>query len=224
MTDSRLGLQVIVAGAIVLGIVASLTGANAKAGDDRGGLRIATVDLLKVQDEYKLARSFKEATEKQGKDLQTEFDVLQRNALLSEADQRTMVDLAIKEKAKPAGLDKADADKKKTLETQSTALRDDYIRLQQTPAVALKEGEDKKLKEYIRLELETGTRLKAHQTQLMQEAEGKGKNLEQMYNEKLEKALTDVSKKNNYNLILNKQIAPHADSECTKDVVDLMNK
>lgn len=224
MNESRRGLQIIVAGAIVLGIVASLTGASAKAGEDRGGLRIATIDLQKVQDEYKLVRSFKEATEKQGKDLQTEFEVLQRNALLSEADQRTLVELAIKEKSTPTGLVKADADKKKLLETQSSALRDDYIRLQQTPAVALKEGEDKKLKEYIRQELETGTRLKAHQTQLTQEADGKAKGLEQNYSEKLEKALTDVSKKNNFNLILNKQIAPHADAECTRDVIDLMNK
>ena len=224
MLESPRGLRLIVLAAIVLCIVASLTGAHAKAGDDRGGLRIAIIDLQKVQDEYKLVKAFKDITTKQGNDLQTESEVLQRNALLAEADQKTLVELAVKEKSTPAGLAKADADKKKTLETQSTALRDDYIRLQQTPAVALKEGEDKKLKEYIRLELETGTRFKAHQTQLNRDSDTKLKELEQNYHDKLEKALTDVSKKNNFNLILNNQVAPHADAECTKDVVDLMNK
>ena len=225
MNDSRRGLQAIVLAAIVLCIVASLTGANAKAGDDRsGGLRIATVDLLRVQDEYKFVKSFKDAAEKQGKDFQTEVDVMQRNSLLPEADQRALVELAIKEKATPTGLTKADADKKKTLETQSEALRADYVKLQQTPAGLFKDGDEKRLKDYTRMELDMASRLKSHQTQLTQELETKTKTLDQSYRDNLEKALTDVAKKNNYNLILNNQVAPHADADCTKDVITLMNK
>ena len=96
MLESQRGLRLIVLAAIVLCIVASMTGA--KAGDDKSGLRIAVVDMQKLNDESVQVKEFRDAAEKQDKDFKVEFEVLQRHALLPEADQKKLIDLTIKDR------------------------------------------------------------------------------------------------------------------------------
>src|SRR5579871_1540303 len=100
-------LRVIVGLAIVLCIVASLRGAS---GEDKntGGLRVASVDLNRMQNEYKLLKNFKQELDKKQEALSIQLQTWKQNPLLSEADQKALSDLNIKDKSAPGGLSAAE--------------------------------------------------------------------------------------------------------------------
>jgi Skp family chaperone for outer membrane proteins len=222
MLESQRGLRLIVLAAIVLCIVASMTGA--KAGDDKGGLRIAVVDMQKLNDEYTLIKDFRDAAEKQDKDFKVEYEVLQRHALLPDADQKKLIELTIKDRNNPASLSKADLASKTELEKTSNALREDFVKLQQTPVGAVGPNDETKLKNYTKQVNDTQAKLTADQQRMQADVENKAKELNVTVQDKMQKALTDVAKKNGYTLVLSKQIAPYAEFDCTKDVLTQINK
>ena len=153
-----------------------------------------------------------------------EFEVLQRHALLSEADQKKLIDLTIKDRNNPASLSKADVAAKTDMEKASNALREDFVKLQQTPVGAVGPNDETKLKNYTKQVNDTQAKLTADQARLRTEVENRAKDLNAIVQEKLQKALTDVAKKNSYTLVLDKQIAPYAEFDCTKDVLTQINK
>ena len=71
---------------------------------------------------------------------------------------------------------------------------------------------------------DTQAKLTADQQRMQADVESKAKDLNTIVQDKLQKALTDVAKKNGYTLLLNKQIAPYAEFDCTKDVLTQINK
>ena len=114
-------LRVIVGLAIVLCIVASLRGAS---GEDKntGGLRVASVDLNRMQNEYKLLKNFKQELDKKQEALSIQLQTWKQNPLLSEADQKALSDLNIKDKSAPGGLSAAEKASQTKLMDQSRKL------------------------------------------------------------------------------------------------------
>lgn len=146
MFKSPRGLRIIVFAAILLCIVASLTGA--RAGQEKGGLKFAVVDMIRLNEEYVVIRNFREQADQKERDFKLEYEVVQRNQLLNEMDRKTLVALRIKERNDPKSLTKQDTDKMKQLDDASRALTDDFIKLQNTPVGALMANDQKKLNDY----------------------------------------------------------------------------
>lgn len=221
MLESPRGLRVLVLAAIVLCIVASLTGA--RAGQDKPALKTAIVDMQRVQTEYTVVKNFREMADKQERDLKIEFEIIQRNQLLPEDDRTALVALRVKDRNDPKSLTKPEQDKMKVLEDKSRALNDDYIKLQNTPVGALTPNDSKKLNDYTALSNAAGEYAKNRQQVVVAAVDSKGKELSGAVQENIQKAFSDVAKKNGYSLILDKQIAPYAEFDCTKDVLSLLN-
>ena len=221
MLESPRGLRVIVLAAIVMCIVASLTGA--RGADEKAGLRVATVDLQKLQDEYEVIKSFRTNANKQDTDFKVEYETCLRNQLLSEEDQKTLVALAIKERA-PGGLTKPEQDKQKTLLDQSKVLTEHFIKLQNTPAGAFAAADEAKLKEYTKLATETETRLKTHQSQLQKDVDGKAQETAANAQKSMKETLAKLARDKGYNLVLSSAVAPYAEYDCTEDVLKALNK
>ena len=222
MLESPRGLRLLVLAAIVLCIVASLTGA--RAGDDKGGLRIAIVDMQRLNDEYTIIKNWREMADKQEKDFKTEVEVIQRNQLLPEADRKALVALKIKEVNTPNGLSKAEQDKKAALEKQSRDLNENSIKISKSSLGTAGPDEIQTLKEYTKRSDEASDYVKNRQQTLSKEVEDKARELQVQVQENMQKSLSEVAKKNGYTLVLNKQIAPYAEFDCTKDVLALLNK
>ena len=222
MLESPRGLRVLVLAAIVLCIVASLTGA--RAGQDKAALKTAIIDMQRVNTEYVVIKDFRDMADKQERDWKIEFEVIQRNQLLNEDDRKALVALRIKDRNDPKSVTKPEQDKMKMLDDKSKALTEDFIKLQNTPVGALTPNDSKKLTDYTALANAAGEYAKNRQQALTAEIDAKGKELSGKVQENIAKALSDVAKKSGYNLILDKQIAPYGEFDCTKDVLSQLNK
>ncbi len=223
MLESPRGLRLIVMAAIVLCIVACMTGA--RAADDRTGLRVAVVDIQKLIDENTMVKAFNDSITKQANDFKVKSEVVQRNPLLTEDDQIALAALTAKDRAAgAAGLSKDDKGKMEELQKRGAVLNEDYQRVSSLPQVGLGNADEVKLKNYTKTGNESVARLAAEQNRIKNELDGKEKNVNEQVLEAMQKALADVAKKNGYNLVLSKQVAPYADFDCTKDVLALLNK
>lgn len=222
MLETPRGLRLIVLAAIVLCIVASLTGA--RAGQAKGELRIAIVDMQRISDEYALVKNYYEQADKQEKDFKIEVDVMQRNYLLPDADRKALIALKIKEANPATPLTKADLEKKTALEMQSKNLYDEWSKLQTSQVQQIGPNEQAKINDYSKRQKEASDYLAGREQAIKLELGTKGKEIKVIFDENRQNALTDVAKKNNYSLILDKQIAPYAEFDCTKDVLTQLNK
>jgi Skp family chaperone for outer membrane proteins len=216
-------LRVIVALAILLCIVASLTGAR---GQDKnaGGLRVATVDINRLQNEYKVIKSFKQELDIRQAALKIQLQTWQQNPLLSEADQKTLSDLNIKDKTAAGGLSAAEKTHQTALVEQSRKLNDDYNRLQGTAIGAATPHDKQQLQEYVTLVQGTEARATAAQSVLQTEMQTKLTDTAQQTQKSVHDALKTICKEKGYNLVLSSEIAPYADFDCTDDVVKVLNK
>jgi len=222
MLESPRGLRVLVLAAIVLCIVASLTGAHA--GQEKGGLKFAVVDMQRLNDEYTAIKNFREAADKQDRDFKVEFEVVQRNQLLNEADRKALVALRVKERNDPKSLTKPEQDKLKQLDDASQALNADFVKLQMTAVGALTVMDQKKLQDYTALQNSASDYIKTRRETLTNQLDSQAKELQGVVMENMQKAMNDVAKKSGYSLVLSKQYAPYAEYDCTKDVLAQLNK
>lgn len=222
MFESPRGLRLIVLAAIVLCIVASLTGA--RAGQNKEGLRIAIIDVERLSDEYDKGKSYRDMVEKQALDFKIEADVIERNQLLNEADRKALVALKIKEANPATTLTKAELEKKIALEAEGRRLNEDNLKLQNSNLVVAGDEGAKKFKEYAALSQQASEAVRTHRDAIKAQLDAKLKEVNASFQEGIQKALGDVAKKNNYSLVLSKQIAPYAEYDCTKDVLALLNK
>ena len=223
MLESPRGLRLIVFAAIVLCIVASLTGA--RAGEDRTGLRIATVDVRKLIDENTMVKTFNDGITKQASDFDIKSKAVQRFPYLLDADQKTLIDLLIKEKAAPNGtLSKEDTAKKEELLKKGQTNNEEAAKLFAIPGTNLTPADEAKIKYYTDMGNAAGQRLQQEQARLKKDLEEKEKEINTTVLEAMQKTLADVAKKNGYNLVLSKEIAPYCEFDCTKDVLTALNK
>ncbi len=224
MSEPTRGLRVIVLSAIVLCIVASLTGAS---GQDKttGGLRVANVDLQRLQNEYVPLKTFKEELDAKQNELDIQVRTWQQNPLLSAADQKTLSDLAIKDKmANGAGLSAADKATQQRLLDASKKLNDDYTRLQGTAIGAVTDADKQQLNGYLKLANDTEARAQATKQQLQTDMQTRLASIADQAQKNMKDAFGKIAKEKGYNLILSAEIAPYAEYDCTDDVLKLMNK
>jgi Skp family chaperone for outer membrane proteins len=217
------GLRTIVALAIVLCITASLVAAR---GQDKnvGGLRVATIDLTRVRNEYTVLKAFKQEVDKRQEELGIQFQVWEQNPLLPEADQKTLGDLNIKEKAAAGGLSAAEKTNQSKLIEDSHRLNADYQRLQNTVIGAITPADDKQLQDYKTRIRSTEARANAAKTALQAEMQNKFTTLAAEAQKKVHETLKGLAKEKGFNLVLSSEIAPYAEYDCTDDVIKLMNK
>jgi len=224
MLDSKRGLRLIASLAIILCIVASLTGAR---GEDKttGGLRIATIDIDRVSNECKVLKAFRQEVEKRKQLINVQVQISRQNPLLTETEQKSLADLSLKEKT-PGGPALTGAEKatQSALTDKSRKLFDDYQRLQGTAIGAVTEQDKAKLVEYQKLGTDSEARSKALADQAEAELQTKGADLMAQTKKNLHDALHTVAKEKGYNLVLNSEMAPYADFDCTDDVIKLLNK
>jgi Skp family chaperone for outer membrane proteins len=216
-------LRAIVALAILLCIVGSLTGARSE-DKSAGGLRVATVDVGRVQNEYKVISNFKKEFDNKQQVLKIQLQTWQQNALLSETDQKMLADLTVKDKTAPGSLSAAEKTNQTKLLDQSRKLMDDYNRLQGTPVGAITDADKQKLQSYLTLANGTQARSDAAQQALQSEIQTKVADTAAQAQKNLQTALKTICKEKGYNLILNTEIAPFADNDCTDEVIKVLNK
>lgn len=223
MLESPRGLRLIVLAAIVLCIVACMTGA--RAADDRTALRIAVVDIQKLIDENTMVKAFNDSITKEANTFKVKNEVMQRNPLLTEEDQNALAALTAKDRAAgAAGLSKDDKAKMEELQKRGANLNEDYQRVSSLPNGGLGDVDAAKMKNYNKTGNDSVQRLAAEQNRIKNELDTREKTVNEQVLEAMQKSLADVAKKNGYNLVLSKQVAPYAEFDCTKDVLALLNK
>ncbi len=224
MSELARGLRVLVLAAIVLCIVASLTGASGK---DTGttGLRIASVDLQRLQNEYLPLKSFKQELDAKQEDLNIQVQTWQQNPLLNADDQKTLADFAIKEKAANGhGLSAAEQTTRQGLLNASNKLNDDYARLQGTGMGAATDADKQQLNTYIKLASDTEARAQALKQQLETDLKKELTDVLDQAQKRMKEAFGKIAKEKGCSLILSTEIAPYTEYDCTDDVLKLMNK
>jgi len=226
MTDSTRGLRVIVSLAIILCIVASLSGAAARRDDKNAGvLRIATIDIDRVSSDYKPLKTFKQDVDKRKETVKVQAQTWQQNNLLTEAEQKTLSDLNFKDRTVGGPvLAAAEKTQQTALIEKGRKLAEDFQRLQNTAIGAATEQDKAKLVEYQRLFTETESRVNTLTTQAEAELTNRYNELMAQTQKNLHDSLRTVAKEKQYSLVLTAGVAPFAEYDCTEDVIKLMNK
>jgi len=216
-------LCAIVVLAIGLCILVSTGGAH---GEDKntGGLHVATIDLTRVQAEYKALKNLKLEVDNKQETLTIQMQAWQQNALLAEADQKTLADLNIKEKSAAAGLTAAEKTNQSRLIAESHRLNDDYQRLQGTAPGAMIPGDKALLQDYVTRIQNTEARANAAKSAQQADLQNKLNTTVTAAQKSLHDALKTLAREKGFNLVLSSDIAPYADYDCTDDAIKLLNK
>jgi len=222
MLESTRGLRMIVLASIALCIIASLTGAK---GQDKNAnaLKIASVDISRIQDEYTAIKALKQELDNKQAALQTQLQTWQQNQLLSPADQQQLSDLAIKEKS-ANGLSAAEKATQDSLKDKSRKLSEDYQRLSGTAIVNATDQDQTQLKKYIALANDTEARATAAKTTLQNDMQAKIKDTAATAQKSIKDALDKIAKEKGYAVVFSADVAPYTEYDCTDDVLKLLNK
>jgi Skp family chaperone for outer membrane proteins len=222
MLESTGGLRVVVLASIALCIIASLTGAK---GQDKnsGGLKIASVDIGRIQEEYTTIKALKTELDSKQVALQTQMQTWQQNQLLTEADQKSLADLALKANS-PNGLSAAEKSMQQGLLDKSRKLNDDYQRLQSVQIGQATDQDRQQLDGYIKLATATETRAKVAQQSLQTEMQAKIKDTAAAAQKSIKDTLEKVSKEKGYAVVFSSDVAPYTEFDCTDDVLKVLNK
>jgi len=222
MSETPRGLRAIVLAAIVLCITISLTGARGQ--DKNAGLRFANVDPVRLNNDYGAMRTFREDASKRADAFDVEQRVFNSNPLLPEADQKTLLDLTLKENIVGGPpLSPSEKDTKAKLVAQSNALYDDAQRLQGTILGNVTEADKKKQDSYIKANADTKLRLDLHQKTIKSDLDQKFQEIDATYQKNLKEVLAKTAKDKNYAVIFNNQAVLYAEYDCTDDVLKALN-
>lgn len=215
-------LRLFVGMLIVLCITATMIGAR---GQDKnaGGLRIATIDLQRLQSEYKQIDSFKKQVGQKQQALNDELQIWSQNPFLTSQEQTSLVTLKAKENS-PAGLTNAEKEQKKKLEDQSTALNNEFNTLQQTPVGQVQPGQKTRLESLIRMGNENEGRIDARKKEVQEAVQKDSLTLAESAQKSMRDALAKIAKDRGYSLILSTEVAPYASDDVTSDVIKQLNK
>jgi Skp family chaperone for outer membrane proteins len=223
-SDSANGLFFIratVFAAIVLGIVASLTGAQA--GQDKNGLRIAVVNPGKLLADYKYAKASTDTLEKLDGEAKLAIATWNRYPLLGSKDQDDLVKLVQKENTPGAELTKAEKDQEQGLKTRHDNLVKEYQDLLGKPNGALTAQDSARLDAFSKLKTDSETRIKTKQTEATTEIGKKQDEFNQKIDKDVRDALNKVAKDKGMNLVFSSQVVLYADTDITEDVLKHLN-
>ncbi len=221
MSEPTRGLRAIVLGAIVLCIVASLTGA--KAGQDKnGGLRIATVDPVTILTQAANIVATKNQLQKQQSDTLLRLQTWQQNPLLSEADQVALSDIALAE-ATTNGASAQQKSQKDKLTGQSKTLVDEFNSLQSKQA-ALTQAEKDRLNVLTRAGSDTESRINLRKRESDEDLQKQANALDAKASKDMKDSINKVAKDKGFNLVFRNDVAFYADNDITDAVLAQMNK
>ncbi len=215
------GLRMMYLGTIVTVAILSLTGARGQDKKESAGLRVASINLAKTVNEYKFTQDAERQLRNRQSELVSEMNSWDQHKLLSEADQRALGQIAIKDNDKVALTPQETASKTKIEET-SKRLFDEYLALQTqqgaTPA------QTDRLKELSRLEADTNKRIKERQTAGQEELQKLNQDLHGKIDEAIKAALAEVAKAKAFNVVFSADYAVYCENDITEDVVKKLNK
>jgi outer membrane protein len=212
-------LRLIYLAAIVCCIVASLTGARAEQDKNPGGLKVAVVNQHRLGDDYKYAQKTLQDLQKKEADFLTMLQTWQQNNLLSEADQKALSDLNVKDANTLSADEKA---RKQKLLDQSKRLFDELLALQTRPQLNVAEND--RLKEFSRLQADTEKRIKDRQGELQQQEQQDVGRLRDKVLADTNAGIAKVAKEKGYNLVFSSDVVLYADNDITDQVLKEINK
>lgn len=215
-------LRLVVITLVVGCVAASLTGATAKGyAPAEGGLKIAAVNPARLILESKYYKAETEKLSKLQTDTQSIIRTWDQNALLPAADQKTLGDLVVEE-GQPAGLDAGKKAQKQKLMDQGKALFNEFIALQ-TKQVALTQGENDRLREFVKLETDTKQREQTTAGNVKNEIDTKIAGIRETTDKNARESLNKVSLKEGYNLVFSSEVLLYAEKDITEKVLSDLN-
>jgi Skp family chaperone for outer membrane proteins len=222
MSEPKIGLRAIVLACIVLCIFATLQGASA--GQDKSGLKVASVDVQRLIGEYNLFnKNIKTLLEKDQANLNL-LRAMQQHPLLPEAENRALADLMVAETTQQGGLNPAQKEQKQKLLDKSKALSQEFIELQQKKVVDLQPQDKDKLNAYFGLQTSIEARLTKLQTELNEAIRAEASKNEGAANKTIRETITKFAKDKGYNIVFSNQVAWYAENDITDGVLKELNK
>ena len=218
MTAPTPSLRLVVLALVALCIVASLTGAK---GQDKSNLKIAVVNPGRLLSEYKFTIKSDQDLKTMQNDVLTELNSWDQHRLLTEADQKALSAIAIKESNKQA-LTAADTATKTKLDETSKKLFDEFLMLQGKPQ--LSQGEQDRLKELSKLEQETARHIKDRQEKAQQDLQKQAQDVRAKMDKDVRDNIIEVSKQKGYNLVFSSEVVLYCDNDLTDEVLKKLNK
>lgn len=207
-------------GAIALCIVATLTGARG-ADKEGNGLKIGVVNLPKIASDYRYSTKADADLKSKQADIIVELNSWDQHRLLSEADQRVLGQIGVKD-ANKTQLTQEEQASKKRIEAASKTLFDEFQGLQQkqqsTP------GETARLRELTHLDTETVKRIKDRQTSAQEELQKQANDARLKIDTDIKDAIHAVAKAKGFNLVFSSEVLLYCDNDLTDEVVKKLNK
>lgn len=217
--DTVSGYRAIILGAITLCIVASLTGA--KAGQKNpDGVKIAVFDPDRARTEYKYVTTARADFEKQLQDTDLKLKTWQLNALLTEADQKKLADLAIEDSRTP--LEGAKKTEKARLEALSKTYTEEFNALQANRN-ALTPAQKERLNILVRGASDTDARISDAQKKAQQDFQKLDQDVTSKILKDAREAVTKVAKDKGYTVVFSAAVAWYGDNDITDAVVKELN-
>ncbi|MCS6777435.1 MAG: hypothetical protein RMJ43_09270 [Chloroherpetonaceae bacterium] len=223
MKQTTDGVRAIILASILLCITISLTGARAVQ-EKNGGLRVATVDVGRLYNEYSFTINTLQELQKREQVSITVLRTLAQHALLSEADQKALADLVTAEATSPNGLTPEQKTKKQQLLDKSKAMSEEFLALQQKVVGQLTPQDKEKLNQYSRAQNETEQRLQRSRAETEEALQGDMiKNRNKAFKD-VRDAVAKVARDKGVTLVLESQFAWYAETDLTEDALKVLNK
>ncbi len=219
--DTPAGYRAIILGAIVLCIVASLSGAKAgQKGAD--GIKIAVFDQDKARNGYKYVETARADFNKRLQDTDLMLKTWQLNALLTDADQKKLSDLTIEESHANGNFDDAKKKEQKRLLDQSKAYTQEFNELQANRN-GLNPQQKDRLNILVRAASDTDKRI--------EDAQNKARaDLQKFDNDVTTKIMADtrevvgkVAKDKGFTVVFSSVVAWYGDTDITDAVIKALN-
>jgi Skp family chaperone for outer membrane proteins len=215
------GLNGIVALAITLCIVASLTGARA-ADDKTTGLKCAIVDSSRLTTESRKAEALRTYVTKADADATVELRFYAQNPLLSQAEQEEGAKLALAQAAPNA--DPAGATRLKQLTDKNTNLMKQFDDLKNTAPANMTPDKSQQLKDDVNAGQATQERINALKNNRQQQVQQEVTNREKALVKEIRDAIAKVAKEKGFNLVFNADVCLYAETDVTNDVLKALDK
>ncbi len=219
--DSPAGLRAIVLGAIVLCLIASITGANA--GQDKGGIKIAVFDQERARNEYRYVATAQVDFQKRLEDTDLKLKTWQQNALLTQGDQNKLAELLIEEKRQAATFDNAKKASLKKLQDDSKTLTDELRQLQANPA-GLSPQQKERLAILVRAASDTESRTGAEQQKAREDLQKIDNEVSAKVLKDMRETVTKVAKEKGCSVVFSAGVAWYGETDITETVISTLNK
>ncbi len=221
-SQSLLFIRATVLSAILLGIVASLTGASA--GQDKNlGVKTAVVNPRKLVFEYKFAASSRESIKKMEEIAKATLTILSQYPLLETGDQDALAKLTVKEEAVTPALTKPEADQMQALKDKHKNLVKELQTLQGKPSADISEIDSKQMGSLIKRQRDTQIKGEGFNKAKSEEIQGKQDEFNAKVDKDIRDALNKFCKDKGYNLVFSNEVVLFADTDITDDVLKKLN-